>query len=169
MARDDLNVPPPPPPVPAMSGWKKGDTEPEPEPAKATEPETSKRKKKEETFEESDSSVRARTRARTNGQKSETVAKSKVSEIIELLDSVRAHHGHPQLERASVSHRWPVWVIDTVAKKAHVEQRPAADIIAETFKRGLAKDPWAEHYYAEACERTNARENDWGGDEEDVD
>lgn len=169
MARDNLNVPPPPPPVPAMSGWKKGDSEPEPEDVKEEEPEAPKRKKKEETSEESGSSVRARTRARTNGQKSETVAKSTVSEIIGLLDSVRAHHGHPQLERASNSQRWPVWVIHTVAKKSQVEQRPVADIIAETFKRGLAKDPYAEHYYAEACERVNARENDWGGDEEDVD
>lgn len=152
-----------------MSGWKKGDDVPEPKNVEEAAPEPTKRKKKEEPSEESSSPVRARTRARTNGQNSEMVPKSKVSEILGLLDSVRAHHGHPQLERASTSQRWPVWVIETIATKSQVEKRPAADIIAETFKRGLANDPWAEHHYAEACERTNARENDWGVNEEDID
>lgn len=166
MARDNLNVPKPPPPLPPASGWKKEEV-PAAEEDEATEVE--KARKEDKTTKKSASSSSARTRARTNGQTAETAAKSTAAEIISMLDSVRAHHGHPQLERASTSQRWPVWVIETIAKKSQVEQRPAADIIAETFKRGLANDPYAEYYYGEACERVNARENDWGSGEEDDD
>lgn len=168
MARDNMNVPAPPPPkIPPMSEQSENE---EPSGAEEQNEETREKeqpKKEAKTPKKSGSSVSARVRARTNGQTEENSHKSKAAEIIGMLDSVRAHHGHPQLERSSVSHRWPVWVIETIARKSQVEKRPAADIIAEAFKRGLAGDEWAEYYYGEACERVNARENDWGSGEED--
>jgi len=166
MARDNMNVPAPPPPqIPPMSE-PTDSAEPPTVEVRTEEPQASEQLKRDK---KSGSSSSARTRARTNGQTSENAAKNTAAEIIGMLDSVRAHHGHPQLERSSVSHRWPVWVIETIGKKSQVEKRPAADIIAETFKRGLAGDPYAEYYYGEACERVNARENDWGSGEENDD
>lgn len=159
MADQNLNVPPPPAP-PQRSNWKPNEEETAEE---ETEKSEDKPKKK------SGSSVSARTRARTNGQKSSNNASSAAADIIEMLDSVRARHGHPQLERASVSHRFPQWAIDTVSRKAQVEKRSSADVLAEALKRGFQGDPYAEHYYSEACERVNARENDWSLSEEDHD
>jgi hypothetical protein len=163
---ENLNVPPP-PAAPGRSGWKKDapeNVEEQEETGQSKEKETDPRPQR-----KSGSSGSARTRARTNGQKDSHQGSSKAADIIEMLDSVRARHGHPQLERASVSHRWPQWAIDTVSRKAQVEKRSAADILAEALKRGFAGDAYAEHYYAEACERVNARENDWSLSEEDDD
>jgi hypothetical protein len=107
------------------------------------------------------SSVSARTHARTNGQNDGTDEEARTAALIGMLKDSSVSHGHPQLERVSTSQRWPMWVVETVSYKARIEKRKAADIIADIFKRGLQGDPAAKQFYAESCDRVNARENDW--------